>query len=127
VRALSTMPVIATDSLERFQHDNRVTADYLCKISVRIAKNPQRSVTYHHAQLHLLASILLLDRIVQDNVQKDLAHLSTSIRKPSRRATDIVSTEDTNDLAAAIELDEQPLVEVLLQRVSQARLPSKTY
>jgi hypothetical protein len=52
--------------------------------------------TYHHAQADLLAAILLLHRVIKNDVQED-----------------IVSSENSNDLAASVELDEQLLVKVL--------------
>lgn len=54
--------------------------------------------TYHHAELDLFSAVLLLDGLVQDDVQED-----------------VVAAQDADDLAAAVELDKQPLVEVLQQ------------
>lgn len=59
-------------------------------------------LTYHHAELDLLSTVLLLDRLVQDDVQED-----------------VVAAQDADDLATSVELDKQSLVEVLQQiRVS---------
>lgn len=52
--------------------------------------------THDHAEPDLVATILFLHSLIQDDVQEN-----------------IVSTENTNDLAAAVELDKQALVEVL--------------
>lgn len=54
--------------------------------------------TYHHAKLDLLSAVLLLDGLVQDDVQED-----------------VVAAQDADDLATAVELDKQPLIEVLQQ------------
>lgn len=56
--------------------------------------------TYNHTKSDLLAAILLLDSLVQDDVQED-----------------IISTQNADDLAATIELHEKTLVEVLWQEV----------
>lgn len=58
--------------------------------------------TYNHAQPDLLATILLLDRFVQNDVQED-----------------IVTSQHANDLSAAVELDEQPLVEILQEKTRE--------
>lgn len=52
--------------------------------------------TYHHAKLDLLSAVLLLDGLVQDDVQED-----------------VVAAQNADNLATAIQLDEEPLVEVL--------------
>ena len=68
--------------------------------------------TYHHAQAGLLAALLLLNRLVEDNVQEDLfdAVSATLLRKHhgtgKGSATYIVSPENANDLAASVQLHE---------------------
>lgn len=54
------------------------------------------SYTHDHAQSNLLSAILLLHSLVQDDIQED-----------------IVTAQNTDDLAAAVELNKQALVEVL--------------
>lgn len=70
--------VVTTNAFEGLEHDDRVATDY------------------HHADPHLLAAFLLLDRLVQHDIQED-----------------IVSTKNADNLATAVELHKQPLVEVL--------------
>lgn len=53
--------------------------------------------THHHAEADFLTPVLLFDRLVQNNIQED-----------------IVAAEDADDLAAAVELHKQALVEVLV-------------
>jgi hypothetical protein len=90
--------------------------------------------TYDHAQPDLLAALLLLDGVVKNNVQEDLLIASVSARARLRvyprrvegrpqselQGTYIVTAEDANNLAAPVELDEQPLVKVLRLPVSGA-------
>lgn len=71
-------------------------------------------VTYHHAQSDLLSTVLLLHSIVQHNVQEDLEDSSAGVPYASRiGVTYIVATQDAEDFAAAVQLNEQSLVEVL--------------
>jgi hypothetical protein len=68
--------------------------------------------TYNHADSNLLAVVLLLHRLVENNVQEDLILLA--MFQYSRKSVPyIVTAEDANDLSAAVQLDEQSLVEVL--------------
>jgi hypothetical protein len=91
-----TLRTIVANPLQCLHHDHRVAADD------------------NHAELDLLAVILLLDSIVQNDIQENLGVKLVCRRlQNTERDSYIVSTEDANDLAAAIELDKQPLVEVL--------------
>lgn len=65
-------------------------------------------LTYHHAELDLLSAILLLDCLVQDDVQED-----------------VVAAQNADDLATAIQLNEQPLVEVLQHIGVSMRAPER--
>lgn len=53
--------------------------------------------TYDHSESDFLPTLLFLDSLVQHNVQED-----------------VVATKDANNLAAAVELDKQSLVEILM-------------
>ncbi len=72
-------------------------------------------VTYNHAQSNLLCALLLFEGIVQNNVQEDLCVEVSKGMQTLRRISFayIVSAQDTNDFAAAVQLDKQALVEVL--------------
>lgn len=63
-------------------------------------KEKRAETAYDHAQPDLLSTVLLLDSLVQDDVQKD-----------------VISAEDANDLSTAVQLNEQSLVEIL-RRIS---------
>lgn len=52
--------------------------------------------TYNHPKSDLLSAILLLDSLVQNDIQED-----------------VIATQNSDDLAAAVQLDKQSLVEVL--------------
>lgn len=54
------------------------------------------SATHNHAKSNFLSAILLLHSLVQDDIQED-----------------IITAQNTNNLAAAVELDKQALIEVL--------------
>ena len=84
--------------------------------------------TYNHANADLLATFLLLYGVVENNVQEDLKIVSILLqfgscrgveswrrrtRGVSRTGTNIISTKNTNNLAAAVQLNEQSLVEIL--------------
>lgn len=100
------LPLVAADPLQRLEHHDRVSADDLCEPLVSCSKFWVACVclsvclsTYHHAELDFLSAILLLDGLVQNDIQED-----------------VVAAEDADDLAAAVELDKQPLVEVLQKK-----------
>lgn len=46
-----------------------------CVCVRRLQRNSEAGSTYHHAESDLLAALLLLHRLVQDNVQEDLVRL----------------------------------------------------
>ena len=74
--AVVLSPVIAADSLECFEHDDRVAANHLPPPAIRYhRKIGQRRKTYHHAKLDLLTTILLFNSIIQHNVQEHLSIL----------------------------------------------------
>lgn len=76
--ATLSSPLVAANPFESLHHDNGVTTDGLRRYGVVSKKDttsspPQEEYrTYHHAELDLLTTILLLDGIIQNNVQEDL-------------------------------------------------------
>lgn len=83
----------------------------------RSAKGHKHGMTHNLADSNLLSVRLLFYRIVEDNVQEDLeAHVScadssSDVAKPEM--TYIVSTENANNLAATVQLNEEATVKVL--------------
>lgn len=69
------------------------------------SKGRKKVYTHNHAEPDLFSAILLLHSLVQNNIQED-----------------VVAAENADDLAAAIQLDEQPLIEVLQENDVSMRL-----
>lgn len=71
--------------------------------------------THHHAEPGLLSIVLLLDGVVQHNVEEYLSRVVISYygSSTSARGTHVVTSEDTDDFAASVQLDKEPLVEIL--------------
>lgn len=85
------------------------------KTLLAFASKPRGNVrTYNHPNLHFLTTFLLLNCIVQHNIQEDLfMRISYGIWERTPEATNIVTSQNTNNLSAAIQLNKQPLIEVL--------------
>ena len=123
-----TPPVIMADSLESLQHDDRVPTNDLTNLisSFSRIKTPWGILPYHHANPNFLPTSLLLYGVVQHNVQEHLSQSTVSVPGPSiqspckeasrleeRNRTYIVASKDADDFATAVQLDEEPFVEVL--------------
>lgn len=79
-------------------------------------------LTHNHAEPDLLSAVLLLDCLVQHDVQEDLCLLAFQPLASSMwywAFPHIVSAEHADDFAAAVELDKEPLVEILSSHCQQ--------
>ena len=68
-----------------------------------------------HPYPDLLTACLLFQCVVEDNVQVDLRYVNPAVVAHLYMCAYIISSQDAHDLAAAIELDENSLLQVLPQ------------
>ena len=102
------------------QHNNRIAPnDLLIFINHHFEVVDRPRHAHHHAYPNLFSARLFLYRLIQDDVEEDLeAHISLSTEQHTveRSLTYIIASQNTNDLPAAVQLDEEPLVKVLEQK-----------
>ena len=96
--------------------------DWASQIPLMIKAHPiswlASSTSYHHAQPSFLSAVLLLHGVVENNVQEDLGAASALCIYAGMRdvgGTYIIAAQNTNNLAASVQLDKQALVEVLAE------------